>query len=549
MQHIRAICSLQTEANKPILRHMHPLPPPPGSVVRASHAPHPGQRGKTPKFDDFQQAVIDCNEKVIVAKAFAGAGKTTTAIGFSNARPQGKFLYICLNKANQMEASVRFGPHVECRTSHSLAYAAVGHKFKEQLVNSWKPRAFASELKIADTRLAAAVQATLTQFFCSRDTSIEEIHSLGSQDQFALGPVETANVIALSRLAWGRMQTPGSGLSIPHDAYLKMWALKRPKLEKYSHIILDEAQDTNPVTASIVECQSHATRLLIGDPHQSIYLFRGAVNAMEQFSNMGAKVLDMPKTWRFGPDIATIANSLLSFFKFETTPIIGAGPTSKRSIGAARAVLSRTNVGLFAEAAAVMGKNTHWVGGIESARLDMLQSAYNLYRGQPGIVTDPVLASYRSWSEYESDASASQDTEARMLIKMVGEYKHDLPKILNSLRANALPTQEGARLVLSTAHKAKGLDWEQVTLGEDFSCIKECLNARMSMPHERMAPEQEQEINLLYVAITRARHAIDLNKETKEFINRFPMHVNGLVEASAALTSNFEIQSTVPVGC
>lgn len=65
-----------------------------------------------------------------------------------------------------------------------------------------------------------------------------------------------------------------SGVS-PHDAYLKMWALSEPKLSrKYSHIILDEAQDTNPVTAGVVANQRDISKLLIGDRHQSIYLFR-----------------------------------------------------------------------------------------------------------------------------------------------------------------------------------------------------------------------------------------------------------------------------------
>lgn len=531
---------------------MKNLPRPPGAVTRSVSAQMVESVHKLPTFDADQQAVIECPSKVVVVNAFAGAGKTTTAIGYSNDRPKAKFLYICLNKANQMEASRRFGTHVECRTSHSLAYGAIGHRFKSQLVHSWKPRSLATELKVSDMRMAAAVQSTLVQFFCSRDTVVEEAHTGTAREQFALDLAEVGNVVALARLAWGRMQNPGSGMSIPHDAYLKMWALMRPKLEKYTHIILDEAQDTNPVTAALVESQTHATRLLIGDPHQSIYLFRGAVNAMEQFSNMGATVLNMPKTWRFGPEIASIANSLLGYFKMERTAIVGAGPSIKRSPTAARAVLARTNVGLFAEAAAVMGKHTHWVGGIESARLDMLQSAYNLYRGQPGIVTDPTIASYRSWREYENDAEASHDVEARMLIKMVSEYRHDLPGILNALRSNALPTQEGARLVLSTAHKAKGLDWEQVTLGEDFSCIKECMDARLAAPHDRMTAEQEQEINLLYVALTRAKHGVDLNRETSDFIKKFPTHVNALVEASSSLSHNpssNDPQLSVPAAC
>lgn len=502
------------------------------------------------RHDDSQVRVIECQDKVIVAEAFAGAGKTTTAIGYAAARPKAKMLYLCLNKANQMEASTRFGQNVECRTSHSVAYAAIGHKFKDQLTVNLKPRTFADELRISDSRQAAVVLSVLNQFFSSKSPCIEEVHTIAAQEQFALEPSNITNAIALARLAWGRMQTPGSGLSITHDAYLKMWALTRPKLDKYTHIILDEAQDTNPVTAGVIEQQNHATRLLIGDRHQSIYLFRGSVNAMEEFAGLGATVLKMPKTWRFGSEIAGYANDLLSFFKMETTPIVGAGPSCVRQVHGARAVLSRTNVGLFGEAVAVMGRYTHWVGGIEAARLGLLQSAYNLYCGQTSIVTDPQMSAYRSWSEYKTDAENSRDMESRMLIKLVEEYKHDLPRITQALRSNALPTQDGARLVLSTAHKAKGLDWDRVQLGQDFSSIENCLSARLTTPQQRMSPELEQEINLLYVAITRARHDINLDDGTADFIKKFPIHVNALMESSAQTEHMHQLtQQAVPAAC
>jgi len=44
-------------------------------------------------------------------------------------------------------------------------------------------------------------------------------------------------------------------------------------------ILLDEAQDTNPVTLSIFH-DNNCARILVGDTHQSIYAFRGAVNAL-----------------------------------------------------------------------------------------------------------------------------------------------------------------------------------------------------------------------------------------------------------------------------
>lgn len=525
---------------------MKTLPPPPGSIRKPSGSS--SQQAVAPstfRYDDDQMAVIECRDKCVVAEAFAGAGKTSTAIGYAAARPEGKILYVCLNKANQVEASARFGSNVECRTSHSLAYAAIGHKFREQLVTGWKTRVFQSEMRVSDARLAAATQAALNQFFCSRDNTLDERHIGAVVDQFGLYPHESVSVLALARVAWQKMQIPGSGISVTHDAYLKMWAIKKPVLSQFTHIILDEAQDTNPVTASIVEAQHHATRLLIGDRHQSIYLFRGALNAMEQFANSGATVLKMPKTWRFGPQIAKNANDLLGFFKSENTQIIGAGPANRCDPPGKRAVLSRTNAGLYAAAAAVMGKSTHWVGGIETYRMDQLMSSYFLKRGRRNEITDPVIRSYPSWGAYVSDSEISHDSEAKMVVKMNEEYRDQIPMLIESFRRNALPTQDGAKLVLTTAHRAKGLDWDQVKIGDDFHCIGDALSERLTMPNEPLEAATAQEINLLYVAITRARREIELNKETKEFFKDFPLHLNALVEATASSNQSVEQVQTV----
>ena len=77
-------------------------------------------------YSPEQKAVIECQDQKVVVNAFAGTGKTTTAEGYANARPDERILYVCLNKANQQEAQARFPSNVVCRTSHSLAYAAIG---------------------------------------------------------------------------------------------------------------------------------------------------------------------------------------------------------------------------------------------------------------------------------------------------------------------------------------------------------------------------------------------------------------------------------------
>jgi len=68
-----------------------------------------------------------------------------------------------------------------------------------------------------------------------------------------------------------------------HDGYLKLYQLSNPVLQ-YDCILLDEAQDINPVTGEIIFSQSRAFNfyskktsiILVGDSHQQIYSFRGA---------------------------------------------------------------------------------------------------------------------------------------------------------------------------------------------------------------------------------------------------------------------------------
>lgn len=511
---------------------MSALPPPPGSISRTAPTPNASTaRSKKLEHDDWQSAVIECRDKNIVVEAKAGAGKTTTAIGYTEARKESRFLYLCLNKANQVEATARFGSHVTCRTGHSLAYQAIGHKFQGQLTAKWRPSTFAAEMRIPNSRTAAVMQSVLGAYFSSSDKNLSLVHVLEASAQWGLSPNEYEMILAQSKLAWSKMQQVGSGVSITHDAYLKMWALTNPQLTMYTNIILDEAQDSNPVIAGIVAAQTHAGKLMIGDRHQSIYLFRGALNAMETFAASGATVLTIPRTWRFGPKIADTANQLLNFFKGEETAIIGAGPSSDRRRENKRAVLSRTNAGLFGEAAAVMGKDTYWMGGIENYRVDILGDSYLLKTGRKNEIKDAHLRSYPSWDAFEADVKNTRDGEGRMLINLNEKYGRDIPYLVKCMRANALPTEAGAKLILSTTHRAKGLDWDVVTIGEDFKCLLDALDELKHSELGQLSPETAQEINLLYVGISRARHQCNLNEETTNFLQHIAQHRGDLQEA------------------
>jgi superfamily I DNA/RNA helicase len=63
----------------------------------------------------------------------------------------------------------------------------------------------------------------------------------------------------------------------------------------------------NPVLISISKKAAVPT-IVVGDAYQSIYRFRGAVDAMDEFD---APELPLPQSWHFGPKIAGLANPIL----------------------------------------------------------------------------------------------------------------------------------------------------------------------------------------------------------------------------------------------
>lgn len=474
------------------------------------------------KYSPEQDAVIQSPARLVVAKAFAGAGKTTTAVGYAARRPGSRILYMPFGKSVQLEAVKRFPPNTICQTINSAAFGATQH-LRHKLSQSWSPLVIRQEMSLQNNRQAGLVHNILGQFMSSADPEIKVAHAQGAIDRWRASDSEIADAIAVARLAWRRMRDEKDKMPISHDALLKIWSMSNPKLD-YDVIIFDEAQDTNPVTAYIIKQQTHATRLYIGDRHQSIYKFRGASNAMEDMqADPNATVFSLSQTWRFGSKIAGIANTLLHELKGEETSIVGMGKDHPWQAGAQFTKLSRTNAQLFREAALCRGVGMHWVGanGIMDYNVDRIMQAYAMFKGRMHEVTDPVLRSFRSWSEAQGYADDAKDPEVGILVKLVEEFRDETPELVNDLKRNEVKDAAAASVILTTAHKAKGLDWDYVQICDDFEFLED-IEAKLA--EDPYAPIDDQEINLLYVAITRAKKAVQLNPETETWLNNLEEH-------------------------
>lgn len=471
-------------------------------------------------FTDEQQAIIECRAPVVVGNAKAGTGKTTTGVGFAHRRPDKRFLYMAFNKTVQMEAEHRFGKNsnTEARTTHSMAWQAIGRQFGSRVPDTWRALTVRNEMSLANTRMAAMVQLVLTKFFQSTDIEVRLEHAADAETKFHAVDRELSEAVANAKLLWRRMQDRGDSVAVPHDAYLKMWALTTPRLN-YDYLICDEWQDANPVTAQIVQQQRHAKILILGDPHQSIYAFRGAVNAMDQFP--GAAHLHLSKTWRFGPKVAEVANLVLSELKKETVLIKAMGADVPYQSGAPVTKLARTNAQLFKDATLVMGQGVHWVGGVEKYELHRILDAYHLFANQRDRIKDPFLRYFSSFQDMAVYAEESKDRDAKILAEVVDEFHHDTPHLVDQVIRNAVKDPDEAQLRLTTGHKAKGLDWDYVQLANDFEILAE---TEALLADDPCAKVDQQELNLLYVGLTRAKKALALNDETRQWLANLPQH-------------------------
>ncbi|MQY20202.1 UvrD-helicase domain-containing protein [Nocardia macrotermitis] len=462
---------------------------------------------------DEQQAAVDAFVRGdhLAIQAGAGTGKTTTLRMLASATPQ-RGLYIAFNRAIADEAKARFSRDIKCRTAHSIAFQTYGRRFSARLNAPRIPSrevaaglGIRGEMRIGDRKVSplarsyAAVR-TVLRFCYSADDVIGAHHvprmrGLDSADKHQK-LIET--VLPFAHKAWADIQNPESGtVRFEHDHYLKLWALSRPVLN-YDFILLDEAQDTNPVIEQVFNAQRGSAQLvMVGDSAQAIYGWRGAQDVMTDFD--GTK-LGLTQSFRFGPAVAEEAYRWLSIIDAPIR-LSGYGPiaTTVGPVERPDAILCRTNSGAMREVlnALEAGVKVALVGGGGPLR-SLAEAARDLKAGHK--TSHPELFLFSSWGEVQD--YATQDPSGADLYTFVELIDdHGVDAILEAV--GKLSDERHAQLTVSTAHKAKGREWNTVRMADDFSEPGEDDDGRPN-------PIDDADARLAYVAVTRAKTHLDL---------------------------------------
>ncbi|MEY9906098.1 hypothetical protein ABIA35_002315 [Catenulispora sp. MAP12-49] len=439
--------------------------------------------------------------------AGAGAGKTSTLVLMGSAtRKRG--LYMAYNKAAAEDARRRFGGNVECRTSHALAYQAVGVRYKHRLEHS--PRRPGKEtarllgltdavqegtIQITQAHQARLVMEMVARYCRTADPEVSARHMArvngldpAAQDRLS------QQLLPYARQAWEDICALDGVLKFDHEHYMKMWGLSRPVLAA-DFILLDEAQDTNPVVEEVFLAQD-AQRVCVGDPAQQIYAWRNARDVMTGFP---ADHLFLTESFRFGPPIADEANRWLAHAGSEMR-LTGRGPgdSAVRALDRPDAVLCRGNADAMREVLTHLdqGIPVALVGGGKELRR-LAEAAIDLKAGRR--TSHPELFLFANWGEVQDYADSDPEAQSlRTIVNLIDSFGPDT--IIDAV--GRLSDEQEARVIISTAHKSKGREWNTVRIGAGF-------HAPSFDENGLQRPLRADEARLIYVAVTRARHVLD----------------------------------------
>jgi DNA helicase-2/ATP-dependent DNA helicase PcrA len=485
------------------------------------------------KASPQQQAVYDfvtSGSGNALVQAVAGAGKTTTLIGACSLM-SGSIAFAAYNKkiAVEIEEKVKArGLDVRVGTFHSYGYSAwrkVHPKCKLDPKGKW-----ADILENVPSQIEGFVQK-LVGFAKQRAlgvaASAEDAHEWYQiithfnlmeelEDSF---PVQEAVTFAQQALKASIAMAPEL---IDFDDMIYMPLVNGVRMWQYDWVLVDEAQDLNNARRMLARkmLKRSGRIIFVGDRHQAIYGFTGADNdgleiVRKEFS---CQELPLTVTYRCPKAVVAEAQRYVSHIQAaETAPEGKVVRTSEADFEASLKVLQAQD--------AVLCRKTK----------PLVSLAYTLIRNKiachvegreigQGLIAlttkwkrcktpDSFLAKLEEWSEkraekmiakgQETAAEAVMDRYETMVVICEGKSSMDeVRAFISDLFKDTEDGKPATTVTLSTVHKSKGREWGRVyILG---------FAAYMPSPMAKLAWEREQEVNLIYVGLTRAMDTLTL---------------------------------------
>ena len=468
----------------------------------------------------------------IMINALAGTGKTTTLQMLASVLPSEPILALAFNKKIKEELEKRFPSNFTVMTMNGL-----GHRAWGKTIN--KPR-----MLIDDKKLGRLTTEALKAFPSSKG-SWNEIRQLviyamqrgvvPTQFQNAKGLLPdtpdtwqeiasdydlllTADECKLSRRILCESVEEGLKGVITYDDQIYLPVVFPGDFPRFNTVLVDEAQDLSPLNHQMLRKCSSGRLIVVGDPRQAIYAFRGAdSSSMDTIKALRNEWIELPLNTTFRCPLSVVErqqNHAPQYRAAESNPRgeIHDLTNDKWTWGAIpsgdTAVLCRNNAPLISMAFKLIRQGI----GVNMLGREIGRGLSTIVKKLcPDLTTkvDQFLPLLTNWHETEkSKAEANGDStkaanttdKYESIIAVISAKKpRTVAELIEEL--NSLFAKNNGQVILATGHKAKGLEWDNVVHLDPW---------RIPSKYAKTESEQRQEANLRYVLETRTKHTLIL---------------------------------------
>lgn len=464
------------------------------------------------EWSEYQKAIFDevaFGTGNVQVDALAGSGKTSSIVESFYHLPKGKTaLMVAFNKSIQLELDRRAPESVSVSTLHSLGFKAclksfpqMSRKVAQDKADGYIKAAIGDEREDFDLRTNLKQMVSLCKaYLAEKPEEMDEI-----MDRHGVDPVDRTREefigITLGVLNACRKDTS----KIDFDDMVWFPVVHNLRFPKPDFVFIDESQDLNKCQIELaLRCIGAGGRIIsVGDEHQAIYGFRGAdSNAIQNIvDRCNSKRMPLSVTYRCAKAIVELAREYVP--ELEAAP--GAAEGLVETISDSKLeemvqpgdfVLSRTNAPL------IRWCLTFLKAGIPAniQGRDLARNLMAMVRKSKADTVAQFLQWVDEWREEECARLEARDRDTSIVkdkaecLEVICEGCKSLDDVMFQIDKLFHDGDDYQRVILSTTHKAKGLERDRVFL------LRNTYNPGRS----------KEETNLMYVAITRAQSELYL---------------------------------------
>lgn len=483
------------------------------------------------KPTDQQQAIIEAGAagKSILCSAGAGCSKTSTIEMLAPGLP-GPATAIAFNVSIKKELEQRLPASATCLTANGLGHRAWQKVVRNKLIVETGKVGDIVKPILDDSSLSFEQKSQMFGDICKLVALAKHTGIIPQGFNYkGLAPDENETWEDLADQHWidasqflidicRRVLSESIRLSykslIDFDDQIYMSALFGAPYERREIMLVDEAQDLSPINhVQLQRC--HPNQLIVvGDPRQAIYGFRGAdSNSMgsitERFKNLSFERLPLSTTFRC-PKVV-VARQLNHYPEFTAFPtnkegqLLRLGEWNAKSLpDGTFAILCRNNGPILSMAFKLLRAQLP----VTVLGKDIAKNLKNLLKkaiSTRSLTTEAMLTDVQTWEATEISKCMGRAAREEAIrdraesMRAICEQADCLSKALDVVEQ--IFSRDG-RIVLGTGHKAKGLEWDYVIHLDEW---------RIPSKYARQAAEAGnraalvQENNLRYVIETRTK--------------------------------------------